>query len=426
MPDELTWDERKQQLERGEVVVISKRHDDNRREHARKQNRPRQLELARSRDRLDRERGYIKANETPSEDKLRREWEREDDRATSREQREAEVPETEDELHDFILETYGFDIPQVAVCEGHSSPMSVLWELFSRAHRAFLIIGSRGSGKTLMAALLHLLLARFHAGHESMQFGAIERQARRCYDLLRKLLQRESGTSANAHPLVAESLRSRTEFVNGSSVEIAPLTVNATNSPHVPLVVVDELETLPPENADAWEESRNVAAGDGTVGPLDVVTSTRKWVGSRVSNLVAEQEEAVARGEDPTFQVRWFCVFETAQRVPECGQRNEDGSLACGCDRVIKGQWSDGSPRTFADVCRPAKDAPFGRRRFQSERPERRGRTVPSRKPLRLHCSLLPPNTTALRVRSASARGDAWFRLRGSWSELCRNIRGVD
>jgi hypothetical protein len=47
------------------------------------------------------------------------------------------VPPSEDELHRYVLDTLGLDIPRVAVCEEHSSPMSILWECFSHAHPHF-------------------------------------------------------------------------------------------------------------------------------------------------------------------------------------------------------------------------------------------------------------------------------------------------
>jgi hypothetical protein len=85
------WTERKAAIERGDVVVINSRHDDNRREKARKDERGKQLRHARSRDKYDVAHEFIRPGETPSEDKLRREWERAEDRDAAREEREADI-----------------------------------------------------------------------------------------------------------------------------------------------------------------------------------------------------------------------------------------------------------------------------------------------------------------------------------------------
>jgi hypothetical protein len=86
-----SWAERKAALERGDLVVISSRHDNNRRDKTRKDERGTHLRHARSRDKYDQERGFIRPGQTPSEDRLRRSWEREQERAAAREEYEADV-----------------------------------------------------------------------------------------------------------------------------------------------------------------------------------------------------------------------------------------------------------------------------------------------------------------------------------------------
>ena len=130
-------------------------------------------------------------------------------------------PQNEDELHAYILAAWGYDVPRVAVCEGHTSPMRIIWLAFSGDVRAMLVVANRGGGKTLFVAMIHLLLARFRPGNESMSLGAIEIQAQRAYRLMQQLLTRESGTSPDRHPAIANLTRKETSFVNGSHVSIA-------------------------------------------------------------------------------------------------------------------------------------------------------------------------------------------------------------
>ena len=86
-----SWPERREAIERGEVVVISSRHDDNRRDKTRRDERGRQLKYARSRDKYDIEHGYATPGSTANEDRLRRSWERTEERAAAREEREADI-----------------------------------------------------------------------------------------------------------------------------------------------------------------------------------------------------------------------------------------------------------------------------------------------------------------------------------------------
>ncbi len=86
-----TWGERKKALERGELVVISKRHDDNRRTKARKDKRAEALRHAQSRDAYDIRHGYAQPGSTANVDRLKAGWQREDDRGTAREEFEADV-----------------------------------------------------------------------------------------------------------------------------------------------------------------------------------------------------------------------------------------------------------------------------------------------------------------------------------------------
>src|SRR5258706_16246765 len=90
-------------------------------------------------------------------------------------------PETLEELHAYVLDHYGLDIPRKAVCQGHTAPMEVLWRLYSNQTRAALVVASRGSGKTLLAALLHALFSSLRPNHEGLTVAAIKEQSRRTY-----------------------------------------------------------------------------------------------------------------------------------------------------------------------------------------------------------------------------------------------------
>jgi hypothetical protein len=255
---------------------------------------------------------------------------------------ELALPQSEEELVQLIEETFGYRLPTVATCEGHIAPSTAVWRLFNHEVRSALVIANRGGGKTLTIALLHYLLGRFMPGHDTMSLGAIELQAQRAYRLFQDLLRRESGKAPEKHPLIEKLTRKETDMTNGSHVAIAGATLANVNGPHPHCLIFDELEVL--EDGRVYDESRAMTQGSPGHKALDVITSTRKWLGGKIQRLFDQCEEAEARGEIPPFERMVWCVFETLEQQPGCG-------TTCGCDEVVSGQWEDGSPRKFSDYC---------------------------------------------------------------------------
>jgi hypothetical protein len=263
--------------------------------------------------------------------------------SSSVELEDVEIPSSEEELVDLIERLFRYRLPTVACCPGHVAPSTAVWKLFEGEIGSALVIANRGGGKTLMIALLHYLLARFHPGHVSMSLGAIELQAQRAYRLFQNLLTREAGTAPEKHPLIAKLTRKETDLVNGSNIAIAGGTLANVNGPHPHTLIFDELEVL--EDGRVFDESRAMTQGSLGHRALDVITSTRKWLGGRIQRLMDQCDEAQKRGEVPPFERFVWCAFETLQNQPNCGNGR-------GCDKVVSGLWEDGSPRRLSDYCR--------------------------------------------------------------------------
>lgn len=256
----------------------------------------------------------------------------------------ADAPRTKEDLHDFILERIGIDVPQVAVCEGHSAPMDAIWAVYSGEARSVIWLANRGGGKTLYAAVCHFLRAVFEPGSEGVSVGAIEQQAIRAYRHLLDLLKRDGGFArAEDHPLVESSVRRETRFVNGSEVGVIIGTVQGVNGPHPQLTHMDEIDVI--QDRRVWTESRHMTQSKGSIPGVDLVTSTRKSPVWLMQELLDEVKQAEHEGHEPPHVVFSWCVFEAAENVPNCGN-------GCGCEKVVKGSWDDGSPRSFESVCR--------------------------------------------------------------------------
>lgn len=244
-------------------------------------------------------------------------------------------PQTDDELHAYLLEHLGIDVPRTAACSDHDAPFGALADFYFERVLASVWLGPRGGSKTFGAAILHWLNSRFKPACESLSVGATLEQSKRAYGHLMGFIRREDENGVDSR------LKSETRWANGSVVEIVSGSENACRGPHPQKVHVDEMEQM---DAATWEASRLMSRSKGEIAAQDLVTSTRAYAHSPMDKLVQEIERCEDEGIEPPYKLARWCIFECAQPVENCG----DG---CGCEKVVKGTWDSGKVRTFADVC---------------------------------------------------------------------------
>jgi hypothetical protein len=236
------------------------------------------------------------------------------------------------------------------VCPEHQSPFEAFSNLYFERDYSALWMTNRGGSKTQMAALWHMLSAKFK-GCDGISVGAILEHAGRCYDRLTELIKTDGKVQqAEDHPDVEKCLMSETIFNNGAKVEIVPGTEAAVNGPHHPHCHVDEQELMKP---GVFQESRNISLSKGGNRAQDLITSTRKRAHGPMQTLLNEIRDAEKAGFDPPYRLYTWCIFECAQEVPNCRKAYPDlpEEEKCECNRVVKGKWESGEDRTFEDVC---------------------------------------------------------------------------
>jgi hypothetical protein len=261
----------------------------------------------------------------------------------------AKGPKTDDELHAWIKDNLGLDIPRVAVCPDHQSPFEFLADLYFERTTSAIAIANRGGAKTMISAIVHLLNSLFKPGCESASVGAVEQQSQRAYGNLKTLLKRHGKVDVfSDHPDVERTVQRETLFKNGSVIEVIIGTPAGVNGPHPQKVHTDERELMDDE---VFQESRNMSQSKGEILAQDWITSTRKYAHGAMQKLLDENIEAERAGADPPYDLYTWCVFEAAAPVPNCQVANPGCENPCPCDRVVKGSWEDGSPRRFTDVC---------------------------------------------------------------------------
>src|SRR5512140_713108 len=88
-------------------------------------------------------------------------------------------PTSRDELHRWVAQVLGFDVPRQAVCPGHSAPFDYLAGAFFEEFTNAVVWANRGGGKTMLGAIATLLDAHFKGPVSIRILGGSLEQSRR-------------------------------------------------------------------------------------------------------------------------------------------------------------------------------------------------------------------------------------------------------
>lgn len=258
-------------------------------------------------------------------------------------------PQTDDELHQWIVDAFNINIPRVGVCEGHVAPFTFLADIYFGRSTSALAMACRGGAKTFMVALLHRINAEFKVKVESLTAGATEAQSKRCFAHLDALVKTR-GENNIASKKVTEII-----WTNGCKTEIVAGTMAAVNGPHPQIVHLDEVELM---DGDVLKEAKNMAQSKMINGQLvpaqEILTSTRKRAIGPMQTMLDEINKAIVNGNQPMYDLYTWCIFEIAKPQKGCmiANPNGDGGFTpCGCDKIEKGTWDDDSTRYLIDIC---------------------------------------------------------------------------
>lgn len=253
---------------------------------------------------------------------------------------------TKAELHDWIVVFLGLDLPDAQVYPTTtSSPMDMVWEMYSKmlegSDEDFLRVlyyASRDSFKTLGAAVIEIL-ALLHCNRSAAHMAAIQEQAMKSQDYVKTAFRRrflrdfvvgnnERVTKivryynpTTQHSLTSAEYNSLSVTEQEGHVEVQKLladyiereiyvkiiicTLQGSNSEHVPLLVIDELDVV--ANPKAYYEAQNIPAGRGGRLPITMLTSTRK----QAFGLVQKE---IDRAEKTGLKIRHWNIIDVTQR----------------------------------------------------------------------------------------------------------------
>ena len=238
---------------------------------------------------------------------------------------------TRQELKNWIKYHLGLELPDVTVSRySDTNPLDVIWEVYRICVLRMnpdniidlLYVAGRGSGKTLGMAIAELMIL-LHDQRDVVHVGAIQNQAERCYAYQKNFLYNRKLKPIVMPSDIPEDQRilekanmSKSIFNVGHdkvTLEVLPCTLKACNGPHVPLVVVDEIDTVSGEGVKAFKEISGMLDSKGGRKALRVGISTRKSRYGLMNQKIEEMESA----PDKSRAVRRWTAFEFTERCPD-------------------------------------------------------------------------------------------------------------
>jgi hypothetical protein len=253
-------------------------------------------------------------------------------------------PKTDEELWRFIRDEIGMEIPRKVVVAGNRAPFDVVADVvFERGLPDKLVIGNRGSGKTIGMAVAHAVCVRFKPKWQGATVGAVEPQAKRCYAHFKEIVERPSWIAL----VDGKPKQGGTTMRHGGKVEIIVGTMSGVNSPHPNVAHQDEIELFRP---GVFQEAANMAQSTNGHRAMNVYTTSWKFIRGIVTTMREEVRDAEATGMAPPVEEYVWGIFETSKRC-------EHDCSDCPYSRHVRGKWDDGRPRTFEQMCK--KDSQY-------------------------------------------------------------------
>lgn len=240
------------------------------------------------------------------------------------------APKTRKDLHEYIQRVFGLYIPDKSVCEGHISPYQFVADAYFEKISDGILIAGRATGKTQDFAVIDALNSNFKPNCSTGTVGATKKQAGKCYQYFKKLIQPYKDIGR-----IESSLMESTKFIHpiNSEVEILIGTIEGCNSPHPQKAFLDEFELV---DWAVYQEFCNMPIESHGIPAQVILASTRKYSHGTVQKLINDIHNT-------NYKLYVWCVWESVEKCLKTSCEE--------CKSIVKGEYEDGSPRTFYSVC---------------------------------------------------------------------------
>lgn len=223
------------------------------------------------------------------------------------------APRTAEELWLLIAYRWNAGIARRALCPDHDPPFEWVRRAFFHEDDRLFAMAAKGTGKTFQFAIVHELNSGFKPGIWTAHVGAIEIQARRCWDYLEAHLKDEGMIGRTVDPLVYEvavdgsPLRSKIVWRNGSRLEILAGTIGQVSGPHPNIGAMDEVELI---DMMVWSHFAKSLHETAAARAQMLLGSTRFKVGGPVEQILSGADNQTHQ----VFRVVKWCVYDAMSR----------------------------------------------------------------------------------------------------------------
>ena len=184
-------------------------------------------------------------------------------------------------------------------------------------------LGPRGGGKSFLAAIGTHLTSRWHANHGTRILGGSRGESEQVYRALREVVYLGRGERGSDADSIVRLLKENATYQNGSEVAILSASPTSVRGPHVPTLLLDEVDEI---DTDIRESAMGMCMSRRGASASAVMTSTCHRMNGPMSRLIDQ-----ANAGD--FPLHTFCAFEILEKCsddrsgPEVG--GDDFYLNC-------------------------------------------------------------------------------------------------
>ena len=216
-------------------------------------------------------------------------------------------PSDKSGLWHWIKRYTGIHVAKNAVCPGHHAPWDFLKTIYFNRPPVSLALGGRGTGKSFLTALATHMMCRQTPWHRVRVLGGSLAQSLQIYEAMQSIVRQMESTIGESHQEFQSLTKNRGLYLNGSEIMILAASNTSVRGPHVPTLLLDEVDEIPTE---LRESAMGMCMNLGGLKASTVMTSTWHKTGGPMTELVARGE----LGEFPFFK---FCIFEVLERCPQ-------------------------------------------------------------------------------------------------------------
>lgn len=192
------------------------------------------------------------------------------------------------ELARFVKDFCGLEIPDVAMCPNHQTPLDYLVASFF-AQEDLLIWANRGGGKTMLAAVATLLDGLFNGPAKIRVLGGSFDQSDRLAEYIREMLEGRSEV------VRGRMTRSCVKLLGGSEIRMLAQSQRAVRGQHVQKIRCDEVDLFDPE---VWKAVQFVTrSSQKTRGSIEVLSTLHRSGGLMQKLVDAARSSSPSCGE---------------------------------------------------------------------------------------------------------------------------------